>query len=123
MSHLPILSIVLFTPLVGALILLFINKSQENLIRWIAVLFAGLGFVVSVPLWFWFDPQNPEFQLVERREWIPSIGAQYFLGIDGFSMLLVLLTTMMGVLAIMCSWTAITERVKEFFIFLLVLQT
>jgi NADH-quinone oxidoreductase subunit M len=118
-----ILSIVLFTPLVGALLLLFVNKRQENAIRWIAAIVSVIGFLVSLPLWFLFDPQNPEFQLVERYEWIPSIGAQYFLAIDGFSMLLVLLTTLMGILAVLCSWTAITERVKEFFVFLLVLQT
>ena len=82
-----------------------------------------LGFVISVPLWFWYDPQNAEFQFVERAAWIPSIGAEYFLGVDGLSTLLILLTTMMGFIAILSSWTAITERVKEYYIFLLVLQT
>ena len=66
---------------------------------------------------------TPEFQFVERAPWIPSIGAEYFLGVDGFSTLLILLTTMMGFIAVLSSWTAITERVKEYYIFLLVLQT
>ena len=76
-----------------------------------------------MPLWFWYNPQSAEFQFVERAPWIPSIGAEYFLGVDGLSTLLVLLTTMMGFIAILSSWTAITERVKEYYIFLLVLQT
>ena len=76
-----------------------------------------------MPLWFWYNPQNPDFQFVERAPWIPSVGAEYFLGIDGLSTLLILLTTMMGFIAILSSWNAITERVKEYDIFLLVLQT
>jgi NADH-quinone oxidoreductase subunit M len=121
MSH--YLSLILFTPLAGALALLFVNKQNENAIRWIANLVAFAGFVISIPLWFRYDFQNPEFQFVERAVWIPSIGAEYFLGVDGFSVLLILLTTMMGCIAVLSSWTAITERVKEFYIFMLVLQT
>src|SRR5882762_8706336 len=117
------LSIILFTPLVGALLLLFVNKQNEDAIKWIANITAFVGFVVSIPLWFWYNPQNPEFQFIERAPWIPSVGAEYFLGVDGFSVLLILLTTLMGFIAILSSWTAITERVKEYYIFLLVLQT
>jgi NADH-quinone oxidoreductase subunit M len=120
-SHL--LSVILFTPVVGALILLFVNKRQADTIRWIANVFGVLGFVVSVPLWFRYDPKGEAWQFVERAEWIPSIGAEYFLGVDGFSVLLILLTTLMGLIAILSSWTAITERVKEYYIFMLVLQT
>src|ERR1700675_1591973 len=100
------LSIILFTPLVGALLLLFVNKQNENAIRWVANITAFIGFVISVPLWFWYNPQGPEFQFIERAPWIPSIGAEYFIGIDGLSTLLILLTTMMGVIAILSSWTA-----------------
>src|SRR5437899_11045625 len=117
------LSLILFTPLAGALILLLVNKRNENAIRWIANIVALIGFAISVPLWFWYQPSGPEFQFVERAPWIPSVGADYFLGVDGFSTLLILLTTMMGFIAILSSWTAITERVKEYYIFLLVLQT
>ena len=120
-SHL--LSIILFTPLAGAALLLFVSRQQANLIRWIANSVALIGFVVSLPLWFAYDPAGAQFQFVERMPWIPSIGAEYFLGADGFSVLLILLTTLMGVIAILSSWTAITERVKEYYIFLLVLQT
>jgi NADH-quinone oxidoreductase subunit M len=121
-ANFPILSLVLFTPLVGAAVLLFVSKKQEDLIRWIANLVAFAGFVVSVPLWFWYQPSGPQFQFVERVPWIPSVGAEYFLGVDGFSVLLILLTTLMGTIAVLSSWTAIKERVKEYYIFLLVLQ-
>jgi NADH-quinone oxidoreductase subunit M len=117
------LSLILFTPLAGALVLLLVNRQNVNAIRWIANLVALAGFLISVPLWFWYNPGNGEFQFVERHAWIPSVGAEYFLGVDGLSALLILLTTMMGSIAILSSWTAITERVKEYYIFLLVLQT
>ena len=117
------LSILLFLPLAGALVLLLVPKQNESAIKWISNIVAIAGFVVSIPLWFWFDPQNPEFQFVERAAWIPSIGAEYFLGVDGLSTLLILLTTMIGFIAVLSSWTAITERVKEYYIFLMVLQT
>ncbi len=121
MSH--YLSLILFTPLAGSLLLLFINRRNEHAIRLIANVVAFIGFLVSVPLWFWYNPQSPDFQFVERMRWIPSIGAEYFLGVDGFSTLLILLTTMMGFIAVLSSWNAITERVKEYYVFLLLLQT
>jgi NADH-quinone oxidoreductase subunit M len=120
-SHL--LSIILFTPLAGALVLLFVNRERDHTIRWIANVFAAAGFTVSLPLWFRYQPQGDRWQFVERAEWIPSIGASYFLGVDGFSVLLILLTTLMGAIAVLSSWTAVTERVKEYYIVLLVLQT
>ena len=118
-----LLSLILFTPLFGAVVLLFVRKHQVDLIRWIANATAAAGFLVSLPLWFVYDSTNPDWQFVERMEWIPSIGAQYFLGVDGFSALLILLTTMMGVIAVLSSWNAIQTRVKEYYIFLLMLQT
>jgi NADH-quinone oxidoreductase subunit M len=121
-TNLPLLSLILFTPLVGAAVLMFVNRRHETAIRWTANLFGLAGFLVSVPLWFWYDPAKPQFQFIERHQWIPSVGAQYYLGVDGFATLLILLTTMMGAIAILSSWTAIRERVKEYYIFLLVLQ-
>jgi NADH-quinone oxidoreductase subunit M len=118
-----LLSIVLFTPLAGALVLLFVNRRHEQTIRWIANIAAAAGLAVSLPLWFRYDPQNPAWQFTERADWIPSIGASYFLGVDGFSMLLVLLTALMGWIAVLSSWTAITERVKEYYVCMLMLQT
>src|SRR5512146_1933196 len=122
-----ILSIVLFTPLVGALVLLFIPKESKNAIRWVANLFALAGLVVSLPLvpWFWALKGQPGFKFIEgtTNNWIPSIGAGYVLGIDGVSFLLIMLTTLLGWISILSSWNAIQERVKEYYVWFLVLQT
>jgi len=117
------LSLILFTPLVGAFLLLLVPKQNDNAVRWIANIFAFAGFLISIPLWFWYNAQSGDFQFIERMQWIPSVGAEYFLGVDGFSTLLILLTTLMGFIAVLSSWNAITERVKEYYIFLLMLQT
>jgi NADH-quinone oxidoreductase subunit M len=126
-SH--ILSIILFTPLLGALILLFVPKDNKGAIRWIANLFALGGFLISIPLvpMFWaqrFDATQ-QFKFIEggANNWIPSIGAGYVLGIDGISFLLIMLTTLLGWVSILSSWTAIENRVKEYYVWFLVLQT
>jgi NADH-quinone oxidoreductase subunit M len=122
-ANFPLLSLILFLPLLGAALLLCVPKENGNAIRWIANLFSFVGFLVSLPLWFWYNSQDAQFQFVERLPWIPSVGAEYFVGVDGFSALMVLLATLFGFIAILSSWTAITERVKEYYIFLLILQT
>src|SRR3954447_10863913 len=121
MAHL--LSLILFTPLAGATLLLFVPRAQERAIRWVAAVVSTLGFVLSLPLWFQYDFAATGWQFAERAEWIPSIGAAYYLGVDGYSALLILLTTLIGAIAVLCSWSAITERVKEYYVSLLVLQT
>src|SRR3954462_13478056 len=108
MAHL--LSLILFTPLAGATLLLFVPRAQEQAIRWIAAILATLGFLVSLPLWFKSDFGATGWQFAERAEWIPSIGGAYSLGADGYSALLILLTTLIGAMAVLCSWSAITER-------------
>jgi NADH-quinone oxidoreductase subunit M len=124
-SH--ILSIILFTPLVGAFLLLFVPKENKDAIRWIANIFALAGFLVSLPLvpWFWQQRFEPGFKFVKGavNNWIPSIGAGYVLGIDGISFLLIMLTTLLGWISILSSWEAIQNRVKEYYIWFLVLQT
>ena len=107
------LSLILFTPLVGAFLLLLVPKQNDNAVRWIANIFAFAGFLISIPLWFWYNAQSGDFQFIERMQWIPSVGAEYFLGVDGFSTLLILLTTLMGFIAVLSSWNAIKERTKE----------
>ena len=119
----PLLSSILFLPLAGALVLMCIPARQEKVIKWLANLLMLAGFVISLPLWWSFNIQDPAFQFTERAPWIPSIGASYFLGVDGFSALMVLLTTLVGVIATLSSWTAIHERIKEYYVFLLILQT
>ena len=122
-----ILSIILFTPLVGALILLFVPKENKNAIRWLANIFAMSGFAVSLPLvpWFWARKSEAGFKFVEgaANNWIPTIGAGYHLGIDGISFLLIMLTTLLGAISILSSWEAIQERTKEYYVWFLVLQT
>jgi NADH-quinone oxidoreductase subunit M len=122
-----ILSIILFTPLVGAIILLFLPKENKDAIRWVANIFGMLGFAVSLPLvpWFWALKERSGFQFVEGspNNWIPSIGAGYVLGIDGISFLLIMLTTLLGAISILSSWEAIQDRAKEYYAWFLVLQT
>jgi NADH-quinone oxidoreductase subunit M len=119
MDH--ILSIVLFTPLAGLIVLLFIPSSNPRAVKLWANLASFIGFLVSLPLVFWFD-RSKDFQFVENANWIPSIGASYHLGIDGLSLLLVMLTTVLGFLSILSSWTAIQDRLKEYYAFFLLLQ-
>jgi NADH-quinone oxidoreductase subunit M len=118
-----ILSVVLFTPLVGAILLLFVPRENENAHRIGGNIFGILGFLVSLPLVFWWHPGPEPFTFQENASWIPSIGARYHLGIDGISLLLVMLTTFLGMIAILSSWSAIHQRVKEYYILLLLLQT
>jgi len=117
-----ILSIVWLTPLVGMFVLMFLPKENKHLIRLAANIIAFIGVLVSLPLVFWFDSSNPDFQFVERLTWIPALGVDYYLGIDGISLLLILLTTVVGFLSILSSWSAIEERVKEYYVFFLFLQ-
>ncbi len=119
-----LLSIVTFTPFVGAMVLLLpFFKGKDDAVRWGANIIAMLGFLVSLPLWFWFDRGAAGFQFVEKASWIPSIGVQFIFGVDGISVLLILLTTLLGVIAVLSSWTAITDRVRQYYVFLLLLQT
>src|SRR5947209_184995 len=118
-----LLSIITYTPLLGAALLMLPPfKRSDDAVRWVANLFGFAGFLVSLPLWFWFQRGAEGFQFVERHPWIPSIGVQYLFGVDGISTLLILLTTLLGFIAILSSWTAITVRVRQYYIFLLLLQ-
>ena len=123
-----ILSIILFTPLVGALVLLFVPKENKDAIRWIANFFALGGFLISLPLvpMFWSQINSPErFKFIEgtANNWIPSIGVGFVIGIDGISFLLIMLTTLLGWISILSSWSAIEIRVKEYYVWFLILQT
>jgi NADH-quinone oxidoreductase subunit M len=120
MDH--ILSIVLFTPLAGLVVLLFLPASNPRLVRLWANGASLVGFLVSLPLVFQFD-HTKDYQFVEQAPWIPSIGASYHLGIDGLGLLLVMLTTVLGFLSILSSWRAIEDRLKEYYAFFLLLQT
>src|SRR5579884_531860 len=118
-----ILTIVTFFPLAGAIVLLFLNKENKNLIKLWANIVGMVGFLISIPLWLWFDfDKSDQFQFGQVVPWIKALGADYRVGIDGISLLLIMLTTLLGALAILSSWSAIEMRVKEYYIFLLLLQ-
>jgi NADH-quinone oxidoreductase subunit M len=118
-----LLSIVLLTPLAGLLVLLFVPSANAQAIRLAANVTGALGFLVSLPLAFRFDKTASGYQFVEDYEWIAFLGARYHLGLDGISLLLVMLTTLTGFLAILSSWDAVTHRTKSYYAMLLLLQT
>src|SRR5574341_1058250 len=118
-----ILSIVTFLPLAGTALLFVIPRGREGLLRYGALIVMITDFVASIPLWFDFEIANAGPQFVEKYPWIPGHGIEYHLGVDGISLLLVLLTTFLGPIAVLCSWTAVTKWVKEYMISLLLLQT
>src|SRR2546427_168332 len=117
------LNLITYLPLFGALALLLLDKEKKTLIIQAATGIALVDFLLSVPLFFLYDARSGGFQFEERASWIPSIGVQYYVGIDGISLLLLLLTTFLGVISILSSWTAITDRVKEYYVSMLILQT
>ncbi len=117
-----LLSIVVFTPLAGLVVLLLLPSRSKELIRIWANLVGFAGFLVSLPLVSRFQRDVSGFQFEERFDWIPTLGVHYHIGIDGISLLMVMLTTVMGFIAILCSWSAIQERVKEYYAMFLLLQ-
>ncbi|HEX9636718.1 MAG TPA: NADH-quinone oxidoreductase subunit M [Acidobacteriota bacterium] len=119
-----LLSLIAYLPLLGALIITFlIQRERVGAIRWAANIVALVDFLISLLLLPGFDKSAAGFQFQERFDWIPALGVEYSFGIDGISLLLILLTTLLGFISILSSWTAITERVKEYYVFMLLLQT
>jgi NADH-quinone oxidoreductase subunit M len=118
-----ILTIITFLPLVGALPLLAVKKENTKGIRNWALAVSILTFAASVPLFFDFDLLSGRMQFEHSTPWIPSLGIQYHVGIDGISLFLVLLTTLLTPLAILSSWNSIDKRVKEYYLFMLLLET
>src|SRR3990172_7371311 len=119
----PLLSIVTFLPLVGAILLLFLRREQDKLVRMLSLVVTGVTFVITLVLPLSFDFRSAEMQFVEQVPWIPTIGVTYFMGIDGISLWLVCLTALLSPIAVLCSWEAITDRIKEYHVFLLLLHT
>jgi NADH-quinone oxidoreductase subunit M len=122
----PLLTYVTFLPLLGVLAILFIpQKSEEskNVIRGVSLVASILVFIASLRIYNAFDASVPGFQFVENHPWITSYGINYFVGLDGLSFWLVLLTTFLTPITILSTWNAVTRRVKEFQISMLVLET
>jgi NADH-quinone oxidoreductase subunit M len=122
-----ILNIITYIPLAGALVILFfVGKGSPRAIRIVATATAVIDFLVSLYLWPNFNRAGTGdglWQFRETYEWIPSLGVKYDFGIDGISMLLILLTTFMGIIAVVSSYSAIHQREKEYYTLLLMLQT
>ncbi len=116
-----LLSLIVFVPLISAVVLSLIPK--ENWIRPAAMILALAQFVMSLSLFFRYDGTTPALQLVEFVPWVPALGVSYFLGIDGISFWLVLLTTFLLPVVVLGSWTAISKKPKAFHVALFVLQT
>jgi NADH-quinone oxidoreductase subunit M len=115
------LSLLIVLPILGALILAFVPRQSERAIRWIALATTLIALAVSVVLFVGFKP-DASMQFVERIPWIPQLGVSYYVGVDGLSILMVILTTFLMVIAIGGSWNGITERLKEYHILFLLLE-
>ncbi len=122
MSDFPLLSLTLALPIVGALTCLFIPGSKPGAVRAVAALVSAVGALLMIPLWIGFDRSAAGFQFVEEHSWIPQLGISYRVGIDGIALLLILLTLLLLPLVLMASWRTVTKRVKEYYLFLLLLQ-
>jgi NADH-quinone oxidoreductase subunit M len=118
-----ILTLITFLPVAGAALLLFMRKASPVAIRNIALIVSLLTLLLSLPLFSKFDSSNPGMQFAQSVPWIPSLGVQYHVGIDGISLFLVLLTTVLTPIAILSSWNSIEKRVREYYLFMLMLET
>src|SRR2546428_9436546 len=118
-----LLSVILFAPLAGMLVLLFIPGSAKSAIKLWANIASFACFLISIPLATRFDKTAMSYQMVERADWIPSLGVKYMIGVDGISLLLVMLTTLVTFLAILSSWNAIDDKLKEYYSMFLLLET
>lgn len=126
MNNFPWLSVVTFAPLVGVFFILLIRgdeKTTARNARAIALWTSGVTFLVSLGVWINFDNSTASFQFVEKVVWMPGLNLAYHMGIDGISMFFVILSTLLTVICILASWLSITDRVKEYMIAFLVLET
>ncbi len=118
------LTLLTFFPMVGVLVLLFIPSDKKNILRWTALVTTLITFGISIWVLTLFNASNPDLQLVAKYDWITVAGwnIQYHLGVDGLSILLVLLTSFLTPISILSTWTAVEERVKDFMLFFLLLE-
>src|SRR5207247_4176719 len=116
-----LLSLLILLPVVGVAVIAFFK--DETAIKHVAFWTAALEFLLSVPLYLWFEPQRSQMQFGEVAEWITTPPVRYALGIDGISLCLILLTTLLTPICIVASWTAIKTRLREFMIAMLVMET
>lgn len=120
-SGFPILSVLIFLPLAGALLLLFIKN--ESMCRYVALITSSVVALLSIQLLSGFDRTTDKFQFVERHPWIEAFNIQYIVGVDGISILLIILTTFIMPFCVLASWSYIKTRVQAFMICLLIMET
>ena len=118
-----ILTLLVFLPTAGAVLLLLLPESRPRIVLGAAFAISFVELLVSLPLWARFDENIPGFQFLERAEWIPALGISYTLGIDGISLLLLLLTTFLTPISLLFSLTHVTKSVRGFSMAFLVLET
>jgi NADH-quinone oxidoreductase subunit M len=126
MQSWPLLSLVTFLPLAGVLLILVLRGEDVDVARnarWIALWTALIDLVLSLLLWADFDPSQADFQFVEQAEWLPGFHIAYHMGIDGISLFFVLLSTFLTPICIVASWLSVNERVKEYMIAFLAMET
>ncbi|OWO95131.1 NADH-quinone oxidoreductase subunit M [Rhizobium esperanzae] len=116
----PLLSLIIFTPVVGAAVLMFLRG--DDAVRWTALSFTVLDLALCIAMLVGFDTTTYAMQFIETRSWVPALGINYALGIDGISALFVFLTALLGLICVLASWVAIDRKVKEFMICLLFMQ-
>src|SRR6202171_3538341 len=123
--HFPILTSLVALPVAGALLLLLVGNDERDapLVRHIALVVAFVGFAETLLLWSQFNASSAEFQFVERHAWIPAFGISYFVGVDGISLLLLVLTGFLTPLALLGSWESVHKKTRAFCIFVLLLES
>jgi NADH-quinone oxidoreductase subunit M len=111
----PYLSLAIWVPIVAGIAVLAVRRDEDaGLARWIALIGAALGLLVTLPLWLHFTPGTSEMQFVERSEWIPRFDIHYYLGVDGISMLFVILNSLMTLVVVWSAWQVIESRVAQY---------
>jgi NADH-quinone oxidoreductase subunit M len=120
---LPLLSLLVLVPIAGLAIIAFTNGGREELIRRMVLGVSVVEFAVTLLVWARFDAASADFQFVERHAWIPAFGIDYFVGIDGISLFLVVLTGFLTPLALLASWESVHQRVKGFALVVLALES
>ncbi len=119
----PLLSLLVLVPIAGLAIIAFTSGRREELIRQMALGVSVVEFAFTLLLWARFDAPSADFQFVERHAWIPAFGIDYFVGIDGISLFLVVLTGFLTPLALLSSWESVHQRVKGFALVVLALES
>jgi len=117
-----LITLLLLIPLVGGLLILVLPKTKENIVRYSGLAISTVTFILSLLLYFNFDLTIGDFQFIHQFKWIEKLNVSYFVGIDGMSLLLVLLTTFLTPLTLLSSWSSIKKNVKEFTFFMIMLE-